>query len=329
MSRFLSAILTALIFFVSTAQAEFYEKDQLYIYKIRPYSEVLSSKEIVEFTAKISHVALVSVMESMVEHKIFPESIASVQDIERLRKANDEVETLVAYLNKLIQEQRAEKSRFTLPDLLPDAFLVFGGKKLSLNIGAGVAGAVSLGVVMMPVFVEKYSIRTGQLEDEYFSVKMGIVGWANGDAGVAVGGGSALQVGIGAIWDLNDSFVNPEQFWGAGLGTSWSPLVLGAGINAKVGFVSNWDMPGWVDFAYLTAGMELGATIEVSAPKASFTSFFSGAKIMGLLESSQRKAFETALKDMGKRVDEVIIEIRKNEEERILREKELHLQNNP
>jgi hypothetical protein len=242
--------------FATGVNAEFYEKDQHYIYKIRPYTEVLTDKQIVTFTAKLTHVALMSVMESMVENHVFPESILSIKDIDKLRKANQDVESLVVYLNKLVEEQRAEKGRFALPDLMPDALLVFGGKKLSLNLGASIGGSISLGVVLMPVFIEKYDLRSGQLADEYFSVKMSVVGWTNGDIGAAVGTpGSALRIGLGAIWDLNNSFVAPDQFWGAGLGASWSPIVLGAGVNAKVGVVSNWELPGWVDFMYMSAAL--------------------------------------------------------------------------
>ena len=304
-------LIVLLLCIPSFSFAEFYEKDQMFIYKVSPYTEVLTSEEIVQFTAQMSHAALVSIMESMVKKKVFPESIATVEDVEKLRKANQDVDTLVIYLNRLIEEQRSQKGSFSLPDLLPDAFMVFGGKKLSVNVGAGVGGSISLGVILMPVFIEKYSQRTGELVDEYFNVRFAVVGWGNGDIGVALGGGSSLSIGLGAIWDLNDAFVNPEQFWGAGLGSSWSPLVLGAGVNAKVGFLSNWDMPGWLDFAYLTAGLEVGAKIEVSSPRLNFTTFFSGAKIMSLLESSQKRAFEAALREMSKKIDLVFVELNK------------------
>lgn len=306
----------------NVAQAEFFEKDQMYIYKVRPYSEVLSDEELIQFTAQISHVALVSVMESMVETKLFPSEIANVQDIEKLRKANKDVEILVAYLNRLVDEQREQNSEFSLPDVVPDAFMVFGGKKLSLNIGGGVGGSISLGVILMPVYVEQYSQRSGELVDDYFSVKAAVVGWTNGDVGFGVGGGTGVRIGVGAIWDLNDAYTRPDQFWGAGLGASWTPLTVGAGVNAKVGFLSNWDMPGWLDFAYLTAGLEIGATAEISSPRLNLTSFFSGAKIMSLLESSQRKAFEAALRELSKKMDMVFIEINKNNDRAAMKEKE-------
>ncbi|MCB0390471.1 MAG: hypothetical protein KDD58_04230 [Bdellovibrionales bacterium] len=312
--KILTILFVSVLSLPSVSWAEYFEKDQLFIYKIQPYTEVLTNEEIVEFTAKLSQAALVSVLESMVEHKVFPENIASIEDVDKLRKANNEVETLVLYLNKLIEEQRKQKGRFSLPDMLPDAFMVFGGKKLSINIGGGVGGAVSLGVIFMPVFIEKYDQRSGVLVDEYFSVKMGVVGWGNGDIGVALGGGSRFAVGLGAIWDLNDAFVNPDQFWGAGMGASWSPLVLGAGVNAKVGFLSNWDMPGWVDFAYITAGLEVGASIEVSSPRLNFTTFLSGERIMTLLESSQKKAYEAALRELSRKMDLVFVELNKQKE---------------
>ncbi|MCB9026917.1 MAG: hypothetical protein H6625_11400 [Bdellovibrionaceae bacterium] len=313
--KFSLIIISLLVMLPSFSFAEFYEKDQAYIYKIRPYTEVLTEEELVVFTAKLSHVALVSVLESMVEHKVFPESIANIDDINRLRRANDDVEALVIYLNRLIEEQRKEKGKFSLPDLMPDAFMITLGKKLSLSVGAALSGSLSLGVVLMPVFVEKYSQKTGELVDDYFNVRMGIVGITNGDAGVGMGGGSALRIGLGAIWDLNDSFVNPEQFWGAGVGASWSPIVLGAGLNAKVGFLSNWDMPGWLDFAYISAAVEVGANIEVSTPRVNFTSVFSGAKLMAMLESSQKKLMEASFKDLGKKLDTLFTEINKQNEE--------------
>ncbi|MCB0355777.1 MAG: hypothetical protein KDD40_02160 [Bdellovibrionales bacterium] len=313
--RFLVALFLAVIGVSSIGQAELYEKDQMFIYKISPYTEVLSEEEIVQFTATLSHAALVSVMESMVTKQVFPESVATIEDVERLRRANKDVDSLVLYLNRLIEEQRAQKGRFSLPDLVPDAFMVFGGKKLSINVGAGVGGSLSLGVILMPVYIEKYSQKTGKLEDEYFSVRFAIVGWGNGDVGAGLGGGSSFRIGLSAIWDLNDAFLSPDQFWGAGLGASWSPLVLGMGVNAKVGFLSNWDMPGWLDFAYISAGLEVGAKVEVSSPRLNFSTFISGARIMSMLESSQKKALEAAMREMSKKFDLIFIEINKQREE--------------
>ena len=93
-------------------------------------------------------------------------------------------------------------------------------------------------------------------------MRTSVVVWPAADAGFGLGGGIRSRVGVGFIWG-NDNFLEPSQFWGAGPGVSWSPVTLGVGVNVKVGVLANWEMPGWVDFSYATAALEIGPTAEL------------------------------------------------------------------
>ena len=82
-----------------------------------------------------------------------------------------------------------------------------------------------------------------------------------------------------------------------------------------------WDLPGWIDFAYATVGLEIGMTAEISSPRANVTSIFSGAKLMAMMESSQKKAFEKALREMSQKLEHVYVELEKSKQNKMDEEK--------
>lgn len=298
------ALLALCAFVSSTATAEYYSQDTNYIYRETPYSEYIHQQDGIRDIAVMAHSAFLTALESLHKAKIFPEAVLSMDDIRQYKEAQGKIDDLVDYLNSFITEERKRPGAFDFVDLVPDAFMIFGGTGFSLNLGVGGGASAQLGVIIMPVKVEKYDKRTGQLVSTRPGVNLSLIGWPSGNLGFGAGGGGKLRVGAGVIWDLNDAFVRAEQFWGVGAGSSWTPVMAGAGINVKTGVVSNWEMPGWVDFAYATAAWEFGPAAEVTTPHINVTTFISGPAILGMLDRSSQKVMTDILKDMEKSMNE-------------------------
>jgi len=295
------------------AQADEYVNEGKYIYRYTPYSQIKSQNPMIKETAALAHVALVATLESLQRHAIIPEKVMSKKDLDELRARRQDVDDLVDYLNTYITEERGRATFRFLEDktnVLPDAILIFGGRKASIAVGRGISGSVSIGLVLMPTWEQKIEVATGKIVDEGLTVRSALVGWPSGDVGFGIGGGSRTRFGVGFIWDLNGSFVNPDQFWGAGVGASFSPPELGVGVNLKGGLLSNWEMPGWVDFAYITAAMEMGLMGQIGTPHVNVTTIISGNQFMSMFEKSQQKVFEQAIREVNRNLDAKLKEYR-------------------
>lgn len=300
-------ILAALSVAVSAlpASAEYYENDGKYIYRITPFSEMFKEQDAVKQTAEIAYRALFSVLDSMKAKQILPEEVATVGDIEKLRRSRDNVDALVEYLNGFVREQR-QRANYEMT-VVPSAFMIFGGGKLTLK---GISGSISAGAVVMPVYVDQINAQTGKVVDSYTSLRSALVAWPSGDVGMGLGGGSKARVGMGFIYDLNSAFMRPEDFWGAGLGVSFSTPALGWNWNAKSGFLSNTDLPGVLDFFYATAAIEFGPAAEVSTPRANMTVIMSGTEVLNAITGVQRKMMEEANKEMNRKLNDMMKELR-------------------
>jgi hypothetical protein len=303
--RFGLLILTVFMFGTG-ASAEYYEREGQYVYKVSPYKELWTKVEGVKMTAHVAQQVLVSVIESMQDHRLLPQAVMSRKDLEKFRKSQSEIDSLVDYLNEFVREQRARSGRFESLDLIPDAVVLFGGKKFSFAIGKGAGVSGSVGLVIMPVWVEKYDTVSGKVVHQGPSLRSSVVVWPAADAGFGLGGGPRLRLGVAAVWDLNDQMVNPNQFWGAGMGTSWSPISVIGGMNVKLGFLSNWKMPGWVDFAYAAAALEFGPVVEIGTPRINLTTVISGPAFMSLFDRGYEAAYNEVIRDMSKKLDELM-----------------------
>lgn len=308
MKRIIALILGS-VFITSSAWAEYYEREGSYVYKVTPYTELWSTADGVKVTAKLAHKVLLSVLETMHAKRMLPDAVLSQSDLEKFRKAQNDVDSLVDYLNEFVREQRARGGKLEGVDLLPDAIMFFGGHKFSLNFGKGAGVSGSVGLILMPVWVEKFNVNTGKLVQEGVSMRSSMVVMPAADAGFGIGGGARNRVGIGLIWDMNDSFTNPAQFWGAGVGVSWSPVVVGAGVNVKVGALSNWEMPGWIDFTYASVALEVGAVAEIGTPRINLSTVISGPAFMGLFDRAQEQGFKDMMKENNKKMEEFLREI--------------------
>ncbi len=293
----------AALVFTQPSFADYYEREGNYLYKITPYTQLWTTSEGIQATAQVAHQAMTSILDSLMKSRILPDSVMSREDLEKFRKAQEDMDDLVVYLNDFIQEQRVRGSHFEKVDLVPDALIILGGHKWSMNIGKGVGAAALAGLVVMPVKVTKIDIRSNKAVDEYASIRTAFVGWPSLDAGLGVGGGSRWRAGLGMIWDLNHAMVSPDQFWGVGPAVSASTPIFGIGGNVKAGVVSNWEMPGWVDFVYATAALEIGAAIEVTSHRVSISTIMKGEALMGLLDKSQQELYKESQKIIAREID--------------------------
>ncbi|MGE0764192.1 MAG: hypothetical protein AB7N80_13000 [Bdellovibrionales bacterium] len=288
--------------------AEYYEREGNYLYKVTPYTELWSTADGVKVTAELAHKAMTSTLASMMKSRILPEAVMNRDDLERFRKSQEDMDDLVIYLNDFIKEQRARGGKLEKIDILPDGLILFGGHKFSINMGKGVGASAVAGLVIMPVKVAKIDIRTNQTVEEYASLRTSFVGWPSVDVGLGIGGGARWRVGLGAIWDLNKALVKPDQFWGVGPGLSWSPVTMGVGLNAKAGVLSNWEMPGWVDFAFAAVALEVGPTAELGTPRLNMTTIMKGEAVMGLFEKSQQDIYKNTQKVIAREIDKAMRE---------------------
>lgn len=282
--------------------AEFYENDVSYVYKVTKYTELLSSDEGIQFTAKMAQKAMVNALEMLNKKGVVPESLLSTGDIEKFRSTQKELDTMTNYLTEFVKEQRARGSKLEWADALPDALMIFGGYKASLSIGAGLGASGVVGLVLMPVKVEKFNIRTGKLVDTYPSLRWNLVVWPSADVGLGVGGGARWRGGLAFIWDLNHSFVKPNQFWGGGLAGS-ANATFGIGVNLKAGFIGNWEKPENNYFFMLSTAGEFGPTAEAAA-RLNFTSIIKGEVFLDMISSKGKVAYQDMMKDMSKKMDE-------------------------
>lgn len=285
-----------------------YERDGQYLYRTQIYTELWSRSENVVVTAKIAHRVMVSIIDSLIKNRILPDKVMSREDLEKFRRYQENMDDLVFYLNDFIQEQRARGGKFEMVDSIPDALLLFGGHKFSINYGKGVGASAVIGLVIAPVWVTKIDMRTNKVVDQYASVRTAIVGWPTVDVGLGIGGGARMRVGLGAIWDLNKAFVKPDQFWGVGPAVSWSPVTAGVGLNVKAGVLSNWEMPGWIDFAFGAVSLEAGPTAELGTPRFNVTTIMKGEALMGIFEKSQQDLYRDQLKLIAREVDRLMRE---------------------
>ncbi|MBK8204930.1 MAG: hypothetical protein IPK68_22345 [Bdellovibrionales bacterium] len=240
------------------------------------------------------------------EKHLIPDSIATRADLEKFRKSQEDIDNLVDYLNDFVKEQRARGGHFEGVDLLPSAFMVFGGKKFSLAWGTGAGVSATLGLVGMPVWVQKYDSRTNELLEEGPSMRMSTVLWPAADVGFGVGGGPRARLGLGFIWDLTHALSEPGEIWGAGPGLSWSPVTLNAGINVKIGVLSNSKLSGWVDFAYAAAALEIGPAAELRAPRLNITTMISGPAVMSYFDKASQDGYNATMQQMNRNVDELM-----------------------
>ncbi len=207
----------------------------------------------------------------------FREVLKGVQIIaERCRELNELFEA-----DALSMQLAENKTRAKL--LAPDAFMLFLGWKsneaqskksytMALNaltkvfrprLGAGVS--VSLGVVFMPVWVQRINKFPPHEMSSGWNMRTSLVLWTS--PGVSYGARvdnakskNRLRLGGGLIWG-GKNFNSPDQFKGLMLGAAATHALKGRTASYKAGVLVNKDLPGGVtgvDFFYASTAVELG-----------------------------------------------------------------------
>lgn len=299
------AVLLCTVYLVLTpkpAHATYYEQDSEFIYQITPYTEAIESSgyspAIIETSLRVFQNFLIDLIES----GDIPSNIETFEDLKQLRASDKDITLAMANLNEWIEQAKATAPGFLdQTDFFPDAFLVFGGGKFSANLGIGGGGSVTLGMVIMPVYVKKMSKFSGEVVDEYSSASASLVAWGSPDLGTGVGGGARGRVGFGLLWNTNSSFTRPDQFVGAGVGLS-TTLAAGVGLNLKAGILNNASMRDWVDFVYATAAWEFGAVAEASL-HINGTVILPVSAILRVFDSSTQSIFNEKMDDLERELE--------------------------
>lgn len=301
----LGLLLICAMFFGQGAFAEYYEREGNHIYRVRPYKELWSSIDGVKVTAQLARKHMFLVLENMVSKRILPEAVVSAKDLEKYREYQNQTDDLVGFLNEFVKEQRLRNPEFEKLDLIPNAVVLMVGGKVSIALGKGVGASGALGWVIMPVKVEKIDLTTNKLVEEYASIRSSLVFWPALDAGLGIGGGLVKRIGMAFVWG-DDTFVNPDQFWGGGIGASFSPVTVLAGGNFKIGSILNWKGP--TRFMYAMGSFDFGPIAEAGALRVNAAVVTSAPAVLSLFDRTSELAYNDEMRKMTRAMDQMMRE---------------------
>lgn len=299
---FLTIIFSSLLFKTPIATAVNFKHDHRYVYQIIPYTEALKGEGYSSIIIDATLAVFQDFLAELHRDELIPTEILSFEDIQQITEANKDIDEALDNLNSWVEvAQSTAPFLFESADLIPDAFIIFGGTKLSKNILAGFGGSLTLGLIVMPAWVNKVDKLTNEVVDSYLSAQVSLVGWASPDIGVGVGGGIRGRLGFGLIWNPTGQFTTPSQFVGFGLGLSQSVVMGPAGINLKAGVLNNVSMPNWIDFIYATTAWDFGlaATAEMHV---NGTVILPISAIFDAFDSSSRSIINERTQDLEKRI---------------------------
>ena len=202
------------------------------------------------------------------------------------------------------------QSQYGLGTLLPDAFVLFGGGKLSMSLGVGLGTSLNLGAVVMPYCITKIDKETKAVT-KTFTFEVDVIGWGGPtDYGVGVGGGARLHFGVGLIWNLTKDldFYDPGQFHGYYYGQSRT-FVWGYGWNHKVGGIKA-ASTNLLDFAYTSIAIEFGPGAEVSWHSNNYA-IIPASQLLGMLGSSFSHSYENNRDNLRREIRDAVEEAMK------------------
>lgn len=139
----------------------------------------------------------------------------------------------------------SQSSGIRLHNLIPNAFMIVGGGKVSGNYLVGLGASFNLGLVFMPKRVDRLKRETNEVT-HYYEVDWSVIGWPVVNLGGGAGAGARARGGLGLIWgDLNRA----NEFDGFTIGISASGVIGPVGGNIKAGLV-NFDSNSQNKFKY-------------------------------------------------------------------------------
>lgn len=171
---------------------------------------------------------------------------------------NSKLDQLVGAAGKLYGQ--AASYGISRYDALPSAIILFGGieyDKYVLKFVTG-GGSVMMGLVLMPVSVERTNVLTKEVVNyTEWQSSMILIPTANAGAGLTASGasnGTNKRFGAGLVWG---SLNSPSELVGVTYGPS-STLSIGEGLNVKVLALKNFSKEGAMNNVILLAGVEQG-----------------------------------------------------------------------
>lgn len=206
-----------------------------------PYSQCLSNKEELQKIISLSLARYRSRIKEAKPGSIFVENLED-EDLGKLKGAGEQIQGFVDESNLLVDALIAYRNESNIDgsQLLPDAFIIFGGGKFDISLGVGAGTSLMAGVVVMPYCLNEIDNATGEV-NRTWTVRTSFIGWGGPTGyGVGVGGGIKARIGVAGIWSLDDDFTDPKQFHGFyyGVSKTWS---LGPVPFIPVGpFALNW-----------------------------------------------------------------------------------------
>lgn len=258
-----------------SAHATVVKQDGRFIYEITPLTQMMSDNNQLALVMETSTRVLSKLVSEMSEKGLIPEDIETIDDIRQLERTNREIESQLDTLNGWIRASKQRTPFFNKWDLVPDAFMVFVGGKISGGLGLSKGVSLTIAAVIMPVHIRQYDKISGEIT-ERVSFPVSLVALGAPQFGGGIGGGLSARVGVGLIWGNTKLFVDPAQFKGPGAGLAGSFMTpmpipfLGGGMSWKLGALIN-DMHGRpnINLTYamlsLDAGVAAGAEIHVNA----------------------------------------------------------------
>jgi hypothetical protein len=288
-SLLLLSLLVGLI--APNANAARIENDGKYVYYLTPWTDAFRDKEQTKFLFGVGLNVLKEYLTSLIG--VVPQSD---DDFRSYEVANEKLDSMLENLNQSMNQLRSHSS-LSAVDAVPTALLVYGGTKISANLKIGAGGSISLGLVMMPVRVQKVDKFSREVVgDPEVQWRFAPIFWLSPEVGttseVGVKVAPKVRVGGGFIWSRTMS--DPSQFSGYGASGSRTFSVGPVGLNLKVGFVNNTNLKDYLDTVYAIAGYESGLTAGQSW-HLNGTAIYPLSKILTLLNPDGSTAAQSAV----------------------------------
>lgn len=252
-SKFLFVTIVIYLFSQSAFSAQ-YKQTSSHFYTIIPFHELHQTERLK--VIEDSHKVLIEELE-----RFLPENTVTRTAMEVLSNNTDNFAELVhdlnVYVDEKVQEHESLQSIYSAHDMIPSAFMILVGGKVSLNFKVGGGGSATFAVVVVPSKIIKTNKIT-RVTEEYYSLRAGIAVFPIVNIGGGFGGGAAVRAGVGLVWgDLTD----PEDFYGTSIGVSGS-LAYGVGNNFKIGALIGFT---GIKNIYATGAWQVGAIAEAAA----------------------------------------------------------------
>ncbi len=260
MKTYRSFVFLVLALTASTSMAtSIYTRDHKYIYIKTPVVLTLDQQQ--QEAIKKATARIVAQLDSLDAQNPRLTPVQKMDDklIKNADAFEKSIDQVLAFTQKYYGNQ--VQYGFHFYNVLPSAFIAFGGVEVTANLGISAGGAVMMGFIFVPQRVQVMEIDTHKIVSDSISMDTALVVFPTANAGVGVGGGANGRIGAGIIFgELNSA----SEFKGLLTGASAS-FALGVGNNFKVQTLKNWGKSGAINNIVITAAWENGLTAKLDA----------------------------------------------------------------